>query len=337
MTEVAVVILNYNGRSFLQQFLPSVMAHSGDAKIIVADNASTDDSIAFLEKEYSDSIEIIRLEKNLGYCGGYNYSLKLIEAEYFVLLNSDVEVTSGWITPVIQEFKANPLLAAAQPKVLYYNKKDYFEYAGAAGGFVDLLGYPFCRGRIFNNLEKDIGQYDDNRTIFWATGACLFIRARDFHTSGGLDEDFFAHMEEIDLCWRLNRAGRQVKYVGESKVYHVGGGTLSKSNPRKTFLNFRNGLSLLIKNLPSNSLWWKLPLRISLDYSASLVFLIQGSPKDSWAVIKAHLKFFGNLRADLKKRDQLAGLSYRVSQQYPRLLTVDFFLLRKRTFKSLKF
>ncbi len=337
MTEVAVVILNFNGRNFLQQFLPSVLAHSGDAKIIVADNASTDDSIAFLENEYAGSIEIIRLKKNLGYCGGYNYSLKLIEAEYFVLLNSDVEVTSGWIAPIIREFKANPSLAAAQPKVLYYNKKDHFEYAGAAGGFVDMLGYPFCRGRIFNELEKDTGQYDDNRSIFWATGACLFIRSKDFHVSGGLDEDFFAHMEEIDLCWRLNRAGRLVNYIAESKVYHVGGGTLDKSNPRKTFLNFRNGLSLLIKNLPSHSLWWKLPLRIFLDYTACFVFLMQGSPKDSIAVIKAHLKFFSNLGVDLKKREQLASLPYRVSQQYPRLLTIDFFILGKRTFKSLRF
>lgn len=337
MTEVAVVILNFNGRNFLQQFLPSVVAHSGHARIIVVDNASTDDSISFLEKEYSGSVQVMQLEKNHGYCGGYNHSLKLLEAEYFILLNSDIEVTPGWIAPVINAFKANPALAAAQPKVLSYHQKDFFEYAGAAGGFVDRLGYPFCRGRIFNKLEQDNGQYDDSRAIFWASGACLFIRAKDFHASGGLDEDFFAHMEEIDLCWRLKRAGRQVAYIGESKVYHVGGGTLSKSNPGKTFLNFRNGLSLLIKNMSTLSLVWKFPLRLLLDYTAAFTFLVQGSPKHAWAVIRAHGQFFGNLGADLKKRKQLADIPYPVSQQYPRLLTFDFFILGRRTFKSLRF
>lgn len=335
MTEVAVVILNYNGRNFLRQFLPSVIAHSGAAKIIIADNGSTDDSIAVLEREFADSIEVIKIGSNRGFCGGYNYALRLIDAEYFVLLNSDVEVTKGWISPIIDLLKSDSTIAAAQPKILSYHQKDFFEYAGAAGGFVDMLGYPFCRGRIFNFIEKDSGQYDDTRPIFWATGACLFIRARVYHDSGGLDEVLFAHMEEIDLCWRLKRAGHRIYYVGESKVYHVGGGTLSKSNPRKTYLNFRNGLSLLIKHLPAASLWWKLPFRIGLDWVAALKFLLQGSPADSWAVIKAHYDFLIGIRPDLIKRRKLTSIGYKVSNQYPRLLTFEFFLLGKKTFHDL--
>ncbi len=335
MTEVAVVILNYNGRNFLRQFLPFVIAHSASAKIIVADNASTDDSIAVLEREFSGLVEVIKISSNLGFCGGYNYALKLIDAEYYVLLNSDVEVTPGWINPIIDLLKSDSTIAAAQPKILSYHQKELFEYAGAAGGFVDMLGYPFCRGRIFNFIEKDSGQYDDTRPIFWATGACLFIRARVYHDSGGFDEVLFAHMEEIDLCWRLKRAGHRIYYVGESKVYHVGGGTLSKSNPRKTYLNFRNGLSLIIKHLPAASLWWKLPFRIGLDWVAALKFLLEGSPADSWAVIKAHYDFLRGIRPDLIKRRRLTSLGYQVTNQYPRLLTFEFFLFGKRTFQDL--
>ncbi len=335
MTEVAVVILNYNGSNFLRQFLPAVIANSGSAKIIVADNGSTDDSMAILAHEFSGSVEIIKIGSNLGFCGGYNYALKLIDAEYYVLLNSDVEVTPGWITPIVNLFKSDSSIAAAQPKILSYLQKDHFEYAGAAGGFVDSLGYPFCRGRIFNCIEKDSGQYDDTRPIFWATGACLFIRSRIYHDSGGLDEALFAHMEEIDLCWRLNRASHKIYYVGESKVYHVGGGTLSKSNPRKTFLNFRNGLSVMVKNLPGVDLWWKLPLRLFLDWVAALKFFLQGSPADSWAVVKAHYFFVLGIGSDVRKRRRLASLGYRVNYQYSRFLIVEFFLLGKKTFKNL--
>jgi GT2 family glycosyltransferase len=335
MTEVAVVILNFNGRNFLRQFLPSVISNSGTAKIIVADNGSTDDSLAVLASEFSDSVEVIKIGSNRGFCGGYNYALKLVDAEYYVLLNSDVEVTPGWIPPIVKLLKSDPSIAAAQPKILSYHQRDHFEYAGAAGGFVDALGYPFCRGRIFNSIEKDTGQYDDTRTIFWATGACLFIRSRVYHEAGGFDEVLFAHMEEIDLCWRLNRAGHRIFCVGESKVYHVGGGTLSKSNPRKTFLNFRNGLSLLIKNLPGMGLWWKLPGRLILDWVAALKFLVQGSPGDSWAVVKAHYFFICGIRSDLIKRRSLKALGFRVTNQYPRLMVYDFFLLGKKTFQDL--
>jgi GT2 family glycosyltransferase len=337
MTEVAVVILNYNGRNFLQQFLPSVVANSSAAKIVVADNGSTDDSIALLEKEFPQ-IEIIKIGNNLGFCGGYNYALKKVEAEYYVLLNSDVEVTSGWIDPIVKLFKSDTSIVAAQPKILSFHQKDTFEYAGAGGGFVDSLGYPFCRGRIFSHLEKDTGQYNDTQHVFWATGACLFIRANIFHNAGGLDEDFFAHMEEIDLCWRLNRAGYSIYYVGSSTVYHVGAGTLSRSNPHKTYLNFRNGFSLLVNHLPTSKLWWKLPLRVSLDLVAAFTFLLQGSPADFGAVIRATGSSIWKLPYNVSKRKKLKLQvpSFNVAEQYKGLLIADFYLLGKKTFNDLK-
>ncbi len=337
MTEVAVVILNYNGRNFLRQFLPSVIAHSSTAKIIVADNGSTDDSISILEKEFSH-VDIIKIGSNLGFCGGYNYALKQVKAEYYVLLNSDVEVTEGWIDPIIKLFKSDISIAAAQPKILSYHQKDMFEYAGAGGGFVDSLGYPFCRGRIFAHLEKDNGQYNDTQHVFWATGACLFIRSSIFHNAGGLDEDFFAHMEEIDLCWRLNRAGHSIYYVGSSSVYHVGAGTLSRSNPHKTYLNFRNGFGLLVKHMPASKLWWKLPIRIMLDLIAALTFLLQGSPADFGAVIRATGSSLWKLPHNLGKRKRIATQvpSFNAAKQYKGLLIADYYLLGKKTFKDLK-
>jgi GT2 family glycosyltransferase len=338
MTEVAVVILNYNGRNFLKQFLPSVIQYSRNAKIIVADNASTDDSITLIESEFATHVEVLKIDSNRGYCGGYNFALNKIQAEYFVLLNSDVEVTEGWIEPVINILKSDSSIVAAQPKILSFYEKNKFEYAGAAGGFIDLLGYPFCRGRIFTNLEEDHNQYDDARQVFWATGACLFIKAEIFKKSGGFDEDFFAHMEEIDLCWRLNRAGYKVYYQGESKVYHVGGGTLSSSNPRKTHLNFRNGLSLLIKHLAPAELFWKLPVRLILDWLAAALFLISGKPADAKAVLAAHLDFFKNLSADLNKRRILASElgGFRVKGVYQNLLPMQYFLFKRKTYGNLK-
>ncbi len=338
MTEVAVVILNYNGRNFLKQFLPSVIQFSGKAKIIVADNFSTDDSLQLIESEFADHVEVVKIDRNRGYCGGYNFALNKVHAEYFVLLNSDVEVTRGWIEPVINTLKSDSSIAAAQPKILSFHEKNKFEYAGAAGGFIDLLGYPFCRGRIFTNLEEDHNQYDDACQIFWATGACLFIKAEIFKKSGGFDEDFFAHMEEIDLCWRLNRAGFKVYYQGESKVYHVGGGTLSSSNPRKTHLNFRNGLSLLIKHLAPAKLFWSLPLRLVLDWFAAGLFLISGKPADAKAVLAAHLDFFKNLSADLQKRKILTKKlrGFKVQYVYQNLLPIQYFLFRRKTFGDLK-
>jgi len=337
MTEVAVVVLNYNGRNFLQQFLPSVITNSGAAKIIVADNGSTDDSLPLLEHDFKETVEVIKIGSNLGFCGGYNHALKLVQSEFYVLLNSDVEVTPGWLDPIIKLFKSDSSIAAAQPKVLSYQQKDTFEYAGAGGGYVDSLGYPFCRGRIFNTLEKDLGQYNDTRPIFWATGACLFIRSDLYHRAGGLDEDFFAHMEEIDLCWRLSRAGYNIYYVGASTVYHVGAGTLSRSSPLKTYLNFRNGLSLLVKHTPANKIWWKIPIRSGLDLVAALKFLFQGSAADSWAVIKAHLSFWWGLQSSLKKRKTLRSQvpHYHAPHQYPGSIIAAYYLLGKKTFKDL--
>ncbi len=337
MTEVAVVILNYNGRNFLKQFLPSVIQFSGTAKIIVADNASTDDSVQLLKSEFSSQVEVLKIDRNRGYCGGYNFALRKIEAEYFVLLNSDVEVTPGWIEPVITLLKSDSNIAAAQPKILSYRERNKFEYAGAAGGFIDSLGYPFCRGRIFSHLEEDYGQYNDERPVFWATGACLFIKAEVFKKSGGFDEDFFAHMEEIDLCWRLNRAGYKVCYQGKSSVYHLGGGTLSSSNPRKTHLNFRNGLSLLIKHLALDELLWKLPVRLILDWFAAGLFLVNGNSAHAKAVLSAHFDFFKNLKSDLAKRREIAKKlhGFKVKRVYRNLLPYQYFLLKNKTFGDL--
>lgn len=337
MTEVAVVILNYNGRNFLRQFLPSVIANRGSAKIIVADNGSTDDSLSILENQFKESVAVIKIESNLGFCGGYNYALRLVQSEFYVLLNSDVEVTAGWIDPIIKLFKSDSSIVAAQPKILSYQQKDTFEYAGGGGGFIDALGYPFCRGRIFDTLEKDSGQYNDTRPIFWATGACLFIRSNIYHNAGGLDEEFFAHMEEIDLCWRLNRAGYGIYYVGSSTVYHVGAGTLSRSSPQKTYLNFRNGLSLLVKHLPANKIWWQIPIRLGLDLVAAVKFLVQGSPADCLAVLKSQISFWWSLRSNLKKRRALKKQvsHYNVSNQYPGSIIAAYYLLGKKTFKNL--
>lgn len=336
MKRVAVVILNYNGRSLLQKFLPSVIQFSGSSKIIVADNHSTDDSVELVKKEFP-SVEIINIHANLGFCGGYNYALKKVEADYYVLLNSDVEVTPNWINPAIELFERDSTIGVVQPKILSYHNKTKFEYAGAAGGFVDALGYPFCRGRIFQTLEEDEGQYNDVCPVFWATGACLFIRSSLFHSTGGFDENFFAHMEEIDLCWRIQRSGYKVYYQGHSAVYHVGGGTLSASNPRKTYLNFRNGLSLIVKNMSAGEVWYKLPIRVLLDWLAALKFLLEGNPKDTMALLKAHLHFIRNFGKDIAKRAAQLPSNTNVLPIYPRSIAFDYYILRKKKFSGLGF
>lgn len=338
MTEVAIVILNYNGRKFLEQFLPSVIEHSEGARVIVADNGSTDTSVAFLREKFP-TVQLICSHTNRGFCGGYNFALRQVNATYYVLLNSDVEVTPGWLWPVIDLFRSNPKLGAAQPKVLSYRNKAQFEYAGAGGGLIDRLGYPFCRGRIFNFLEEDQGQYNDARPIFWATGACHFVRAELYHQLGGLDEDYFAHMEEIDFCWRLQRAGYEVYYQGASTVYHVGGGTLSSLSPKKTYYNFRNCLSMITKHMPMNELAWKLPVRLVLDWIAALKFLLQPSPADAWAVVKAQVYFFLHLPAELKKRRMLGKslLGFKTTTPtYPHSIVVDCFLLGTTVYQDSK-
>ncbi|HNC32028.1 MAG TPA: glycosyltransferase family 2 protein, partial [Cyclobacteriaceae bacterium] len=260
---------------------------------------------------------------------GYNRALRQVEAEYYVLLNSDVEVTPGWLTPLTNLLDQNPHIAAVQPKILAYNEKDKFEYAGAAGGFIDSMGYPFCRGRVFDETEKDSGQYNDTREVFWATGACLVIRSNVYHDLKGLDEDFFAHMEEIDLCWKIQRAGHKVFYCGESSVYHVGAGTLSKSNPRKTYYNFRNGLSLVYKHWGSGQLFWKLPFRFFLDYVAAGKFLLSGKGGDARAVLRAHYHFIKKFGKNRAKRNALKQFPFTTKNIYPRLIIWDHFVLKK--------
>lgn len=290
--KVAIVILNWNGAKMLSTYLPSVINYSRDeAEIFVADNASTDDSMSWLSKHYPMVKQIV-LDRNWGFAEGYNKALGHIEAEYYILLNSDIEVTHHWLTPLIEFMDAHPQVAACQPKLLSVFDHDQFEYAGACGGFIDRYGYPFCRGRIFQTVENDDGQYDDPCKIAWATGACLMIRSRDYWETGGLDGRFFAHSEEIDLCWRLRSRGRDIYCVPDSQVYHVGGGTLPKNNPMKTFLNFRNNLTMLYKNLNDKDLKHVMRVRWWLDYLAALqMLLLEHHWGDFCAVFKARKAF----------------------------------------------
>jgi len=285
---VAIVILNFNGRNYLERFLPSVLASTyAHKKVIVADNASTDDSIHFI-KEHFPSVEILLNTQNDGFAGGYNWALKHVEADYYVLLNSDVEVTPNWIEPIIDLMESDAAIAACQPKLLSYHQPQYFEYAGACGGWIDALGYPFSRGRIFDVLEKDEHQYDDIQQIFWATGAAMFIRSKVFHAMHGFDDSFFAHMEEIDLCWRIQLAGYKIYVQPQSQVYHVGAGTLPRGG-RKVFLNFRNNLMMLSRNLPFSEKWWKLPFRYILDGISAWKGLLNGDVAFFKAIVKAHI------------------------------------------------
>ena len=289
MEKVAVVILNWNGKKMMSQFLPSVLEHTRGT-VWVADNASSDGSMEWLENTYP-GVERLQLDRNYGFAEGYNKALARIDAEYFVLLNSDVEVKADWISPLVQYMESHPEVAACQPKVKSWHEPEKFEYAGAAGGFIDALGYPYCRGRIFNEVERDAGQYDEAMPVFWATGAALMVRSRVWREVGGLDARFFAHMEEIDFCWRLRSRGYGVACVPSSVVYHVGGGTLPKENPRKTYLNFRNNLYMLYKNLPQEKLKPVMRLRFWLDMLASLQFLLTGKGGSCRAVWKAHSTF----------------------------------------------
>ena len=338
MKETAVVILNYNGEHYLRTFLPSVIKNSPGCEIVVADNCSNDSSVEYL-KENHPEVTLVQLTCNHGYSAGYNEALSQVKAKYYVLLNSDVEVTPNWISPIINLMEKDPETVAAQPKILAYNNKEHFEYAGAGGGFIDKLGYPFCRGRLFLDLEKDNHQYDDEVQIFWATGACLFIRADVFHELGGFDPDFFAHMEEIDLCWRINNAGYSIAYSGKSTVYHVGGGTLHKSNPRKTYLNFRNGLSILYKNYSRKDLFFKFPIRLALDWVAFFKFIIFDSLQDGIAVLKAHWHFFSNHRSNFKKRRavQKRIKVRKLETIYKGSIVFDYYIKKLKKFSEISF
>lgn len=332
MTRVAVVILNYNGEKLLSQFLPSVIQYSQEAEIIVADNGSEDRSVDVL-KNFA-GVRVAPLGANYGFCGGYNRALKNVDADYYVLLNSDVEVTRDWLKPMLAVMERNPEVAAVQPKILSWHHRDLFEYAGAGGGFIDALGYPFCRGRIFDHVERDEDQYNDERRVFWTSGACMMIRAEKFHEHGGFDEDFFAHMEEIDLCWKLNRSGSFVFYSGKSHVYHLGAGTLGYHQPRKTYLNFRNGLFLIFKHMDAGELLYKLPLRMALDWLAGLFFLLRGEGRNCVSVLRAHRDFFREWKRLKGKRSMIR----RKHSSYPRtaihrgLIIFDYYIRGKRSF-----
>lgn len=304
MSKIAIVILNWNGEKLLEQFLPSVIAYSQLADVYVADNASTDASISFIQKHYP-TIKIIQNSENGGFAKGYNDALKHVDADIFCLLNSDVEVTKDWLASIEGKFKEDSTTAIIQPKILDYKRKSHFEYAGAAGGFIDQLGYPFCRGRIFQALEKDKGQYDDTKEIFWATGACLFIRAAVFNELKGFDEDYFAHQEEVDLCWRAHNRGYKILYVGTSTIYHLGGSTLSNMNPKKTFLNFRNSLYSITKNLPRKKAFPIILIRLLLDGVAGVRFIFQGKFSHCWAIFIAHLSFYKNFIKIYRKREKI--------------------------------
>ncbi len=304
MPSIAIVILNWNGRQLLERFLPSVLQFSHGATVYVADNASEDDSISFLESAYPQ-VRIIRNSVNEGFAGGYNRALQSVEEDLWCLLNSDVQVTEGWLAPVIRLFDSTPGVGIVQPKIKDLLRPDSFEYAGAAGGFVDLFGYPFCRGRIFQSLETDTGQYDDMREIFWATGACMFIRKEVFTALGGFDPDYFAHQEEVDLCWRAHNHGYKVMYTGHSTVYHLGGSTLSNMNPKKTYLNFRNSLFSITKNLPRKKAFPIVLARLLLDALAAARFIFQGRGRHATAIIRAHFSYYRQVGKMLRKREKV--------------------------------
>lgn len=328
---VAVVILNWNGLELLKKFLPIVVKHSPDAHIYVADNQSKDGSKDYVSIHFPE-VTWIQNEENLGYAGGYQKALAQVQENIYILLNSDVEVTENWITPHLQAFKANDKLVATQPKIKDYNKKEYFEYAGAAGGFLDTYGYPYCRGRIFDTIEKDTGQYDNACPIFWASGACLVIRRNAYWKAGGLDSEFFAHQEEIDLCWRLQMNDGEINSIPQSVVYHIGGATLHKSSPQKTYYNFRNSLFVLYKNLPKEKLFSIILVRLILDGLAGGQFILKGKFKHFWAIIRSHSAFFKQIPSLSNKRKTYQQKPIKRS---PNLLVRAYYINRRKTFKQL--
>lgn len=335
--KVAVVVLNFNGKYFLEKFLPGILHHSQPHKVYVADNGSTDDSVSFLNTQFPD-VTVINNGGNYGYAKGYNLALAGITADYFILLNSDLEVSENWIDPVISLMEADKAIAACQPKILDHTHPQLFEYAGASGGFIDKFGYPFCRGRIFNVLEQDNGQYNIATEVFWASGACLFVRATAFTKINGFDEDYFAHMEEIDLCWRFKNLGYTIYVQPASVIYHIGGGTLNKLSKRKTFLNFRNNLVTFTKNSAPQFLFWKIIYRLILDGVAAFKFLLEGKPEHLLAVLQAHFHYYAWLRKTLNKREamkKLSGFRFTNSQIYQSNIVTEHFLRHKKNFSEL--
>jgi GT2 family glycosyltransferase len=338
MQTVAVVILNYNGKAFLEKFLSNVIAFSAPHEVIVADNASTDDSLLYLKQNFPH-VKVLANSNNDGYAKGYNVALKQINADYFILLNNDVEVTPNWIEPLLTLMKQNDKIAVCQPKLIDQKNKTLFEYAGGSGGFIDKYGYPFCRGRVFNDIETDNGQYNDVIPVFWASGACMMVKADVYWKAGGLDDDYFAHMEEIDLCWRIKNMGYDVFVQPQSKVYHVGGGTLQKISARKTYLNFRNNLITLVKDHPSKGLFLKFVYRLILDGIAGTKFFLSLQPSHCFAVVRAHFAFYFSIGTTLRKRKELKTLpnyTNTFSPVYDRNIVFDHFVKGVKKFSDLK-
>ena len=338
MSLVSVVILNWNGKDFLEKFLPKVTEYSGDHQVVMADNASTDDSVEFVRNNYPD-VDIVINESNGGFAKGYNDALKKVKSKYYILLNSDIEVTPNWIDPMLDFLEKNPQVAGCQPKILAYHDQEKFEHAGAAGGFLDKNYYPFCRGRIFEHTEVDKNQYDENQRIFWASGAALMLRSELYHETGGLDEDFFAHMEEIDLCWRIQNMGHEFFCIPSSKVFHVGGGTLNYMNPRKTYLNFRNSLYMIAKN-HKGILFFTIFKRLCLDGLAAMKFMISFQFSHIWALAKAHFHFYGKLGSLLSKRKtfkQNYQLKHRKNLKgvYQKNIILEKFIKGRKKFSNL--
>jgi len=337
--DTVVVILSYNGKKWHELFLPAIVAEAeGWYDVVVVDNASTDDTLQYVERNFS-GVKTMQIAVNRGFANGYYEALLQIQAKYYVLLSADFEVTHNWFPPLIQAMQRYEGLAACQPKIRYWREREFFEYAGAGGGFMDNLGYLFCRGRIFSDLEKDHGQYDDDIETFWASGGCLMVRADLYHQVGGLDPDLYAHMEEVDLCWRLKNAGYKIGYIGGSTVYHVGGSVISYGSPQKLYYNFRNSLILLLKNERGRRLLWLFPLRLVMDGIAGLQMLAGGKVKEVATIIKAHFHFYKNFGKWWKRRKNAKKLITHRNKEgiYKRSIVWDYFALRKKSFDKLGF
>jgi GT2 family glycosyltransferase len=330
-------VLSYNGKGLLEKFLPPIIKTcTSYAQVYVVDNASTDGTFEFVSETFPD-VRLIRLDVNKGFTNGYVQSLPQIQAEYYVLVSSDVEVSEGWIEPAIQLLDSDPSIGLVQPKIKSFHQKTHFEYSGAAGAYIDKYGYPFCRGRLFFTIEEDLGQYNDIQEVFWCSGACMFIRADLYHRIGGFDNDYYAHMEDIDLSWRAKNAGYRVMVCPASVVYHVGGHIISYGSPPKVFRNYKNGLIMLLKNLPGNEVWWKLPWRMLLDQVAAFRALIKGNPKEFSAIFRAHMQFLAGLGQWIKKRRLARPMIKNPNRKgvYPGSVVADYFLRRKHTFKEI--
>lgn len=333
--KTAVVILSYNSKNWHELFLPLIVQEAkNDYDVYVVDHASPDNTYEYVQKHFP-SVHLIRLKENHGFAWGYAQALNQIDAPYYILLSSDFEVSPGWFPPLLEAMGADEKMAACQPKIRYYKDREYFEYAGAAGGFIDNLGYLFCRGRIFDTLEKDEGQYNDNIPVFWASGGCFMVSSKAYHEVGGLDPDLFAHMEEVDLCWRLRNVGYSIGYVGNSTVFHVGGSVITYGSPQKTFYNFRNSLILLLKNERKSKLFWLIPLRLVLDGIAGLQFLLKGKPKLTWAIIRAHFSLYSKLRFWLEKRGKNIPRHAHQEGVYSSSIILDYYLKGKKKFSDL--